>query len=73
MDHRVFYMNFGILASLLPACLHVVLAALVGLFERVGLCINVNKTAGMVCKTCLMSDRHSVTAYTSMMTGVVTY
>ena len=43
---------------------------LVGLFDRVGLLINVGKTVGMVCCPCQEVGNHSDVAYRIQITGV---
>ena len=46
--------------------------ALTGLFDKVGLRTNANKTMGMVCNTCKTARRKLEEPYTRMMTGVGT-
>ena len=45
---ELFYVHDGILTSPQPARLHAALDVLTGLFDRVGLRTNVNKTVGIV-------------------------
>ena len=48
----LFHADDGILSSLRLARLHEALDVLMGLFERVVFCINVNKMVGMVYQLC---------------------
>ena len=66
-----FYANDGLITSPRPAHIQEALGVLTGLFDRVGLNKNVNKTIEMVCQPCHFVVRHSEVAYMRRMTGVV--
>ena len=65
----LFYADDGIVASSDPRCLQWAFNALVGLFERVGLHINVGKMVSMACRTCPAAGNQSEEAYGRKMTG----
>ena len=56
-------------ALLDPACLQGKFNALVGLFDRVGLHTNVEKTVGMVCHPCQAAGNITQAAYRRRCTG----
>ena len=54
----LFYADYGLLALPRTSRLQAALDILAGLFDRVGLQINVNKTVGMVCHPCSIFGVH---------------
>ena len=66
----LFYANDGMVASSDLVWLQGAFKALVGLFDRVGLCTNVGKTAGMVCHPCQLAGKLTTEAYGRRITGV---
>ena len=65
-----FYANYGILASPRTALLQADLGILMGLFDRVVLQKNINKTVGMVCQKFQMARGHLKVAYQRRVTGL---
>ena len=59
-----FYVDNGILDSSELVCLQAALDVLMGLFNMVGLCTNVNNMVGMLCHTCITAGVKSEAAYT---------
>ena len=64
----LFYMDDGILASPRLARLKEALDFLAKLFDRMKLCMNVEKTVGMVCQSCRTTYSQLEEAYTFRMT-----
>ena len=65
----LFYADDGMVASLDPVWLKVAFNALVGLFDRVALQTNVEKTVGMVCHLCQAARNLNTAAYMRRITG----
>ena len=65
----LFYVGNGMVASYDPRWLQGAFKNLVGLFDRVGLLINVGKTVGMVCQPCQAAGSLSEAAYGRRVTG----
>ena len=66
----VFYANNGMVISSEPAWLRGAFNALVAIFDRVGLLINVRKTVSMVCQPCRVGARNRTEeAYGRRLTG----
>ena len=65
----LFYADNGMVALSGPCWLQGASNTLVGLFDRVGLCINVWKTVGMVCRPCQAAGNQSEAAYGRRITG----
>jgi hypothetical protein len=66
----LFYADDGLLAASNHLWLQMVLSCLCELFERVGLCMNVQKTKTMTCTPGYISGQVTVLAYRSRMVGV---
>ena len=60
----LFYGNGGILASPWSSGLQEALDVLTGLFDWIGLRINVNNMVGIICQSCRTASRHPEVAYT---------
>ena len=65
----LFYADNGMVAPYDPRWLQWAFNALVGLFERVGLCTNVGKTVSMTCRPYPAAGNQSEVAYGRKMTG----
>ena len=65
----LFYADDDMVASSDPQWLQGVFNTLVGLFDRVGLRMNVGKTVGMVCHPCQAAGKLSEAAYGRRVTG----
>ena len=65
----IFYGNDGVVASTDPVWLQSAFNLLSGMFDRVGLWMNVENTAGMVCRTCWAEEVQADEAYTWQMAG----
>ena len=64
-----FYADDGMVASTNPGWLQTAFDTLTGLFDRVGLKTNVQKTVGMVCHPCRAEGVQAEKAYTWRITG----
>ena len=60
----LFYADGGLLASPRPVRIQETMDVLTGLFDRVGMRTNVDKTVGMVCQPCHTSGRQFEVVYT---------
>ena len=69
----LFYANNEMLALPRSAWIHADLYFLTGLFDRVGIQTNINKTVGMACQSCYIVVGHLEVAYTQRMMGVGSY
>ena len=65
----LFYADDGMVASSDPRWLQWAFATLVGLFDRVGLNTNTEKTVSMTCRPCTAAGNRSDEAYGRLMTG----
>ena len=69
MKVAFFYANDGMVASTYPGWIQSAFDMLTGLFDRVGLRMNVRKTVGVVCRTFRASGVRADEAYTQSMKG----
>ena len=69
MKAEFFYADDGLVASTDPGWIQSVFDTLTGLFEQVGLQINVKKNVRIVCKLCQAAEIWSDEAYTRKNTG----
>ena len=67
-QNALLYADDGMVASSDPRWLQGYFSTLVGLFDRVGLRINVRKTVGMVCCLCQAEDNQLEVEYGIWMT-----
>ena len=65
----IFYVYDGILAYPWPFRIQEDLVVLIGLFNRIGFRMNVNKTFVMTCQSCCLYGQHYDIEYTRKMTG----
>ena len=65
----LFYADDGILTSSDPQWLQWAFSQIVGLFDRVGLNTNIEKTVSTTCKPCNTTGNRSEEAYGQIMTG----
>ena len=65
----LFYADDGMIASSNPQWLQWAFTQIVGLFDRVGLNTNINKTVSMTCRPCTAAENQSEEAYGRIMTG----
>ena len=61
--------DYGMVASTYPGWIQTVFDTMAGLFDQVGLKMNVRKTVGMVCHTFRAARIRADKAYNRMMTG----
>ena len=66
---ELFYANYGMVESTDPGWLQLAFHMLMGIFDRVGLQTNFQKTLGMVCSPCQASGVRPDEAYTWWMKG----
>ena len=69
MRQSIFYKDNDKVASTNLGWLQTMFDMLTGIFDRVGLKMNVQKTVGMVCHPCQVSGVQEDKAYTRRMTG----
>ena len=68
-QNPLFYADYGMIVSSYPGWMQEAFRKLVGLFDRVGLRANEEKTAGMVCCLCQAAGTQSEAAYKQWMMG----